>query len=237
MTALKVLARVSSKALKNKRGPLKRKKVSIQLNNIRRSCRLAPDAWSPIAEARLQSWLLGEQPTHRPRASTEKAVRKTIAKVKPGVGFRDRCRDLDKYLRFNKVGTLEGHMGVDRGKGELLRMVVKSKQPVCVAQTGLCSGHSASCILDACKQATLISFEIKQNDLSKCACSYISEKFPGRHSVVYGNSQETLPKFIADRLPLERYNDLAFIDGVFRTGARRATSCIFASVRGRAASS
>jgi len=161
----------------------------------------------------LQSWLLGEQPTHRPRASTEKAVRKTIAKVKPGVGFRDRCRDLDKYLRFNKVGTLEGHMGVDRGKGELLRMVVKSKQPVCVAQTGLCSGHSASCILDACKQATLISFEIKQNDLSKCACSYISEQFPGRHSVVYGNSQETLPKFIADRLPLERYFDLTFIDG------------------------
>ena len=212
-----VAARLETGDLRSKRGKLKRKVISRQLYNIRRSMKLQPKAWSPEAEAALQSWLSKNRKADRRTAKPPLArkSRRPLRRSKPGevVSFADRCRDLDRYHRQTGTTPFEGHIGRDRGKGKILGDLVRKAKCCAVAQTGLLAGHSAACILDNAPQAKLISFALKRDACAIRASKYLALKFPRQHSVVYGNSQKTLAAFREKRLPLVRFFDCVFVDG------------------------
>jgi len=217
-----VVRRVENGALRCTRGRLVRKKVSLQIINIRRSCKLSSTGWSVQAEACLQQWLLKTRKTDRRvvRALPSAGIRRSIRKAKAGdkLTFAARVKDLDKYLREGGCRAFEGHIGQDRGKGEVLSRLASGRHVACVAQTGLNCGHSAALFLDASK-ANVVSFESRHAEGStleknvKRACTYLSTRFPGRHTVILGNSQTTLPAFIAAHKPLRRYFDFCLVDG------------------------
>lgn len=43
--------------------------------------------------------------------------------------------------------------------------------------------------------------------------AFIGDKFPGRHSTIWGDSQVTLPRFVQEHKMLGKFVDLAFVDG------------------------
>jgi len=215
VTSTTILSRIESGALRSTIPDLSKKMITKQLGNIRESCHLCMGAWSPQAEANLQMWLVGERAYDRRTVSSIPKAMKKRKVIKPGkhAQFRDRCRDLDKFLRDGKVWSPEGNIGHDRGRGQVIASILATTPAVHLGQTGLCAGHSAACLLDACPTAVLVSFERKEDALAKRACLYLDQQFPERHMVVYGDSQVTLPEFVEQRKPLERIFDAVFVDG------------------------
>jgi len=77
-----------------------------------------------------------------------------------------------------------------------------------IAQTGFNGGHSASVILGARPNITLTSFDLGEHAYVDQASEFIDLRFPDRHKLIIGDSQETLRDY-----PAETPFDLVFVDG------------------------
>lgn len=80
-----------------------------------------------------------------------------------------------------------------------------------VMEIGFNAGHSAYALLSAAPHTTLISFDLNVYTSVECAKPYIDDAFPGRHTLILGDSRDTVPAFI-DANPGKKF-DLIFIDG------------------------
>lgn len=104
---------------------------------------------------------------------------------------------------------IEGHVGqVGAAMSDLQRLAASTKGQH-IVEIGFNAGHSADCLLSACPQATLVSFDIGNN--GRCVAigkEYIDKKYPGRHTMVGGDSKDTVPRYEAVHT-----SDLIFIDG------------------------
>jgi predicted O-methyltransferase YrrM len=80
-----------------------------------------------------------------------------------------------------------------------------------IAEIGFNGGFSSYTFLSANPRAAVYSFDLCQFDYSMAAKAHIDELFPGRHTLIPGDSTSTVPEF-SRRHPDLRF-DLIFIDG------------------------
>lgn len=80
-----------------------------------------------------------------------------------------------------------------------------------IGEIGFNAGFSAQAFLNASPDSHVISFDLVQHSYTKVAKKLVDASFPGRHTLIKGNSTKTVPEF-------KRQNpgmtfDLVFIDG------------------------
>ncbi|ORM38018.1 class I SAM-dependent methyltransferase [Williamsia sp. 1135] len=80
-----------------------------------------------------------------------------------------------------------------------------------IAEIGFNAGFSSHAFLDANPGARVTSFDLAEHQYVSAAKKHIDEEFPGRHTLIAGDSLETVPQF-GDSEPDQRF-DLIFIDG------------------------
>jgi predicted O-methyltransferase YrrM len=80
-----------------------------------------------------------------------------------------------------------------------------------IMEIGFNAGHSALSLLSASKDTVLTSFDLNVYSSVQCAKEYIDAAFPNRHTLLLGDSKETVPAFSAAN-PTKTF-DLIFIDG------------------------
>jgi len=83
-----------------------------------------------------------------------------------------------------------------------------------VLEFGFNTGWSSALLLTMFSNVKVSSIEIADIDSAKEGVKILEQKFPGRHSIVWGDSQKICKDVMTGKkkLPLDMY-DLAFIDG------------------------
>ncbi len=80
-----------------------------------------------------------------------------------------------------------------------------------IAEVGFNAGHSAEMLLRAAGVDTqMVSFDIMQHAYSHLGKLYIDARFARQHTLIAGNSNESVPTYLAHH---PRQFDLIFIDG------------------------
>jgi len=116
---------------------------------------------------------------------------------------------LTEYLSKNGIFDLEGHTeNVKEQQEELIKL---SKDVKTVMEIGFNAGHSAELFLKNNPELTLTSFDIGDHNYVLTGKQYIDKTFPGRHTLIIGDSTMSVPKFIKDHPEIKF--DLLFIDG------------------------
>jgi predicted O-methyltransferase YrrM len=112
-------------------------------------------------------------------------------------------------LLFRRLGAGEGSSSAQ----ELLYLVVTARRSGArlIGEIGFNAGCSSYALLKHVPDAKVVSFDLGEHDSVAVNKKLIDEKFPGRHTLVTGDSRETVPAF-ADGNPDLRF-DLVFIDG------------------------
>jgi predicted O-methyltransferase YrrM len=77
-----------------------------------------------------------------------------------------------------------------------------------ILEIGFNAGHSADNFLKMNKDIQVVSFDLGEHDYGKPAKAYIDATYPGRHTLILGDSTKTIPKY-ASSAPF----DVIFIDG------------------------
>jgi predicted O-methyltransferase YrrM len=80
-----------------------------------------------------------------------------------------------------------------------------------VAEIGFNAGHSSWVFLSSRPDITVTSFDLGEHEYVHMTKSLIDSRFPGRHELITGDSQITVPAYAA--MNPERRFDLIFIDG------------------------
>lgn len=117
---------------------------------------------------------------------------------------------LNDFYREKGFQHFEGHSGESTGETEFLKNAVKRDGIVNVMEIGFNAGHSADTMLSSNPAINLTSFDLGNHEYSKFGKEYIDQKYPGRHTLINGDSRETVPKFINKN---NKKFDLIFVDG------------------------
>ncbi len=80
-----------------------------------------------------------------------------------------------------------------------------------IGETGFNAGFSSYAFLGAKPNAKVISFDTGDHPYTKTAKAFVDRKFPGRHTLIYGDSKKTISQF-KKKHPHAHF-DLVFIDG------------------------
>jgi predicted O-methyltransferase YrrM len=80
-----------------------------------------------------------------------------------------------------------------------------------IGEIGFNVGYSSYNFLEANPYAHVYSFDLGEYGHVRQAKHYIDEIFPGRHTLILGNSVQTVPEFLCEHPQLKF--DLIFIDG------------------------
>ena len=121
--------------------------------------------------------------------------------------------DLDSFFKENKIDTtkFEGYCQLNKEETDILINLVKQKNIKNVMEIGFNAGHSAELFLENNDNVKLTSFELGKHKYTKKGKKFIDEKYKNRHTMIIGNSVETVPNF-AKNNPDKKF-DLIFIDG------------------------
>jgi len=95
---------------------------------------------------------------------------------------------------------------------DLQRIVGTS--PIRIMEIGFNAGHSAEIFLQHNPHATVTSFDLGMHPYVTHAKEYMDQHYPGRHTLILGDSKETIPTYIQTHYndPLVPF-DVIFIDG------------------------
>lgn len=116
---------------------------------------------------------------------------------------------LNEYLIEKGVIGLEGN--IDEVPAEAIELISLSKDKKTAMEIGFNAGHSAELFLKNNPDLTLTSFDLGAHGYVLFAKEYIDKTYPGRHTLIIGDSTMSIPKFIKDH-PQTKF-DLLFIDG------------------------
>lgn len=89
--------------------------------------------------------------------------------------------------------------------------LIQNKDVKSIAEIGFNAGVSSCAFLEASPEVQVISFDTGEHVYVQDAKKYIDATFPGRHTLLLGNSKTTVPKFAKDHSSTSF--DLIFIDG------------------------
>ena len=127
-------------------------------------------------------------------------------------GTSPSLKSLDHYLWNHGAFVTEGHIGGFPKKLKFFASLFKDKNKVCsVGETGFNAGHSSALFLSTYPSCTVVSFDIMDHQYASIGKQYIDQHFPGRHTIVSGDSCQSVPAFALSH-PNTRF-DLIFIDG------------------------
>ena len=117
---------------------------------------------------------------------------------------------LQEKLEASSVGTLEGYSQLCPDETKFLKEIASSKDIETILEIGFNAGHSSELFLSANPDATVVSFDIGVHSYVQTGKEYIDKTFPGRHTLILGNSLDTVPDYEAKN---PEPFDLIFIDG------------------------
>jgi predicted O-methyltransferase YrrM len=124
-------------------------------------------------------------------------------------------REMLRFLRRRSyhLGERLQRRGSSSSAEELLSLVRTAKRTGArlIGEIGFNVGFSSYAFLTAHPETRIVSFDLAEHAWTKAAKELIDERFPGRHTLVYGDSRETVPEF-KQRNPAVSF-DLVFIDG------------------------
>ena len=112
-------------------------------------------------------------------------------------------------LLLRQLGAGEGSSSTEELQ-YLVRVASRIKARL-IAEIGFNAGCSSYALLKYVPDATVVSFDLGEHASVSVNKKLIDNKFPGRHTLICGDSRETVPAF-AHSNPDLRF-DLVFIDG------------------------
>jgi hypothetical protein len=117
---------------------------------------------------------------------------------------------LTEFLINKGFSEFEGHsQNVPPQVEDLIKI---TNQPnIRVMEIGFNAGHSADVFLKSNPSLTLTSFDIGIHDYVETAKGYIDAVYPGRHTLILGDSLQTVPKYLENNKGTKF--DVIFIDG------------------------
>lgn len=120
--------------------------------------------------------------------------------------------NVSQYLLNNGYTKFEGNCSTCIPEMQLLAELTKTadNKPINVMEIGFNAGNSAEVFLQNNKNLTLTSFDIGEHQYVTVAKSYIDEKYPGRHTLILGDSTVTVSAFSKNN---DTKFDVIFIDG------------------------
>src|SRR5262245_15225471 len=102
----------------------------------------------------------------------------------------------------------EGHIGqLPDQRRDLLQYVARPGVRS-IMEIGFNAGHSSELFLRFNETAHVTSFDLGEHRYVLAAKTYLDRRFHARHTLVLGDSTQTIPRF-----PAESPFDLIFIDG------------------------
>jgi predicted O-methyltransferase YrrM len=116
---------------------------------------------------------------------------------------------LHRSLGWRAV-KVEGFLGREQGAW-FARLLADNTAITRIAEIGFNAGHSSCLFLGAREDVTVVSFDLGLHGYVTRAKQYVDQTFPGRHTLVLGDSRDTLPRYRADHP--DTLFDLAFVDG------------------------
>ena len=121
---------------------------------------------------------------------------------------------LDDYLAQHGIKfsyDYEGFSGQFPAEPIILSHFARMDHVKEIMEIGFNAGHSSETFLISNPNANVTSFDIGRVNATKFGKDYIDETFPGRHTLILGDSRETVKEFKRNN-PNKRF-DLIFIDG------------------------
>ena len=123
---------------------------------------------------------------------------------------------LDAHMAAYHIS--EGYTAQDREQTKFFIDLVHSFAPKRILEIGFNSGHSSVSLLSASAPGSeVISFDLGEHYYVDHAKAFVDTMFAGRHTLIKGNSIETVAKYIADNKANAKLDavafDLMFIDG------------------------
>lgn len=115
---------------------------------------------------------------------------------------------LDEYLADHGFTRLEGHTNQEPREVAVLEQLASRDGVQRILEIGFNAGHSASLFLSANPRCHVLSFDLGWHQYVEAGKAFIDRSYPGRHTLVLGDSTETVLKHDADV-----FYDLIFIDG------------------------
>ena len=118
-------------------------------------------------------------------------------------------RQIRRTLWFRGRPPLEGSTSPE----ELLYLANTARRTGAklIGEIGFNAGFSTTAFLNANPDSRVVSFDLVEHGYTRVAKKIVDEKFPGRHTLIGGDSTKTVPDF-AEKNPDVKF-DLVFIDG------------------------
>ena len=117
---------------------------------------------------------------------------------------------LTEWFQSKDIQITEGYSQLCEKKSNFLKNIVQDKSIKNVMEIGFNGGHSAEIFLSSNPNIQLTSFDIWQHSYVSVGKEYIDNTFPNRHTLILGNSIETVPKYIKNN---NVKFDIIYIDG------------------------
>lgn len=114
------------------------------------------------------------------------------------------------FLNDRGFHSFEGNCQlVQEQVDDLIRLT--NKPNINIMEIGFNAGHSAEIFLQNNKDLTLTSFDLGLHNYVSAAKEYIDITYPNRHSLILGDSRQTIPIYIENNKNTKF--DFIFIDG------------------------
>lgn len=117
---------------------------------------------------------------------------------------------LQTFLSFHQITDFEGNSGQIPEQTLKLGKLCDDLSIQSILEIGFNAGHSADTFLSH-SVAHVVSFDLDARPCVQKAKEYIDQKYPTRHTLIIGDSTQTIPLYIKDH-PEKKF-DLIYIDG------------------------
>lgn len=117
---------------------------------------------------------------------------------------------ITNYLNSAGVQPVEGYsQQIPQQVEDLIQLIKNPNMKNCM-EIGFNAGHSAELFLQNNNNITLTSFDLGVHNYVKTAKKYIDVHYPNRHTLILGDSRETVSNYIKSN---DVKFDIIFIDG------------------------
>jgi hypothetical protein len=116
---------------------------------------------------------------------------------------------LSYYLKSKGFTEFEGYS--QEVFPQVFDLIQLSRKAKTILEIGFNAGHSAETFLHCNPDCVVTSFDLGDHDYMNVGKEYIDTVYPNRHTLIVGNSLETVPKYIQDNSG--KTFDILFIDG------------------------
>jgi len=124
------------------------------------------------------------------------------------ISLENGIAELEQTISKSNLRITEGSASIAELKS--LVSYAESRKALRICEIGFNAGMSSYAFLQTNPEVTVTSFDIGDHPYIKAAKEHIDEMFPGRHTLIIGDSTITVPEFA--REVAEKF-DLIFIDG------------------------